>query len=363
MTPEQKAKSKSIANPKLKLKPLNDQVIVITGASSGIGLATARLAASRGAKVVLSSRNLQALLEICTELTGRGGKVLAVEADVSLAEDMKRLAERSLAEFGRIDTWVNNAGLSIYGKLTEIPLEEKRRLFDVNFWGVVNGCRAAVPILRESGGALINIGSILSERAVPIQGIYSASKHAVKAYTDALRMELEAEGAPVSVTLVKPAAIDTPFPAHAVSHLSSPPQHAAPVYAPEIVAEAILECAVSGQRDIFVGGSAKWLSLLETFLPRIADMLMEKNMMEDGQSSSILPVTRQKPALFHAPHREGAVHGDYNGRVKTTSAYTTIALHPGTAALIAAGLGMATAVGIGLWQSKKSLSTEQRILH
>ena len=329
------------------LKKIKDQVIVITGASSGIGLATARMAAEKGAKVMLSSRNKAELENICQELNGRGGDVALFMADVSDEVAMQRLAAETVRRYGRIDTWVNNAGVSIYGKLTETPTIEKRRLFDVNFWGVVNGCRAAIPELTKNGGALINIGSILSERVIPLQGVYCATKHAVKAYTDALRMELEAEGAPISVTLVKPGAIDTPYPEHAVNHLENPPTHTPPVYAPELVAAAILECAHSPRRDIYVGGAAKLYSLMETFMPRLTDYIMEHTMMEKAQSSASLPADRQNEALFRQQGREGKVHGDYTGHVMKSSAYTRTALHPGAAALIATGLGVAAAAAMG----------------
>jgi NADP-dependent 3-hydroxy acid dehydrogenase YdfG len=177
-------------------KPLQDQVIVITGASSGIGLATARMAARRGARVVMAARNEQDLKEAAEEIRANGGNALAVATDVSDEAAVSRLGEAALLEFGTVDTWVNNAGLSIYGKLVEVPLADKRKLFDINFWGVVHGCRTAIRLMKHRGGVLINIGSEVSDVAIPLQGIYSASKHAVKGYTDALRMELEHDRIP-----------------------------------------------------------------------------------------------------------------------------------------------------------------------
>ena len=197
---------------KRSLKPIKDQVIVITGASSGIGLATARMAARRGARVVLAARNHDDLGDVTYEIINKdGGKAIAVVADVADPEAVDRIGETALLEFGTIDTWVNNAGLSIYGKLADIPLADKRRLFDINFWGVVHGCRTAIRLMKDRGGVLINIGSEVSDLAIPLQGIYSASKHAVKGYTDALRMELEHDRIPIAVTLVKPSAVNTPL--------------------------------------------------------------------------------------------------------------------------------------------------------
>src|SRR3954466_1499031 len=149
----------------------------------------------------------------------------------------------AIQAFGRIDTWVNNAGVGIWGRIEELSEADMRQLFETNFWGQVYGSLVALSQLRQHGGALINIGSVTSDRSIPLQGIYSASKHAIKGFTDALRMELEEEGAPVSVTLIKPSAIDTPYFQHAKNYMSVQPKPPAPVYAPEVVANAILRAA------------------------------------------------------------------------------------------------------------------------
>jgi len=188
----------------VKLKQLADQVMVITGASSGIGLVTARMAAERGAKLVLAARSEVALRQLTEEIERSGGQAVFVVADVGEREQVRAIAQAADAAFGGFDTWVNNAGISIYGTLEVVPIDEMRRLFETNLWGVVYGSLEAAAHLKERGGALINVGSALSDRAVPLQGIYAASKHAVKGFTDALRMELEKAGAPVSVTLIKP---------------------------------------------------------------------------------------------------------------------------------------------------------------
>jgi short-subunit dehydrogenase len=320
-------------------KKVKNQVIVITGASSGIGLATARLAAKKGAKVVLSSRNEEDLRRVCNEIRKKGGEAIYVVADVSDPAAVKRIADEAVREFGGFDTWVNNAAVAAYGKLEDLHLNQKRHLFDVNFWGVVHGCRAALPVLRERGGSIINIGSVVSNRALPVQGIYSASKHAVKAYTDALRMELEADGVPVSVTLIKPAAINTPYSIHALNLQPEHAQHVPPVYAAEVVARAILRSAERPIRDVFVGGSAKVFSWMETFMPRVTDKIMERTMVTGQQSNQPNPdpgfVGFDRP-----PVREGDVAGDYPGMVRKRSYYTFAAQRPGVALSL---LGMAVA--------------------
>src|SRR5919109_776658 len=227
----------------LKLKPINEQVVVITGASSGIGLVTAKNAAHRGASVVLAARNENDLRAAVEQIRSEGGRAVWHVADVADHHQVEGIGAAALHEFGRIDTWVNNAAVAMYGRITEVSLNDMRRQFDVNYWGQVHGCLTAVPYLRKQGGALINIASALADRAIPLQGNYCAAKHALKAFTDALRMELEEAGAPISVTLVKPGSIDTPFFEKAKTVFDVEPQPVPPVFAPEIVADVILHCA------------------------------------------------------------------------------------------------------------------------
>ena len=304
---------------KFRPKKLSEQTIVITGASSGIGLATAQLAAQRGAAVVLSSRNEAELQRVVQAINDAGGRATYAVADVANPEELDAVASEAVRTFGGIDTWVNNAGISIYGKLTEVPMADKRRLFDVNFWGVVNGCRTAVQHMRGRGGTIINIGSIVSDQAVPLQGIYSASKHAVQGYTNALRMELEHDKLPISVTLVKPAAIDTPFLEHARNYMEAAPDFPPPVYAPEVVANAILKCAERFTRDITVGGGGRAMALMGMVAPRSTDLYMERAMFSLQQDGS--GRTRTLDSL-EQPTIDGQVHGPYDGHVMRSSAYT-----------------------------------------
>jgi NADP-dependent 3-hydroxy acid dehydrogenase YdfG len=158
----------------LKLKNLEQQVIVITGATSGIGLTTARMAAKRGAKLVLAARNEEALQKLTDEINSSGGEAFYVVADVGDEADVKTIAAEAVNKYDNFDTWVNNAGVSIYGKLEDVPMEDFRQLFETNFWGVVYGSLTATPHLKLTGGAIINVGSTLSDRAIPLQGMYCA---------------------------------------------------------------------------------------------------------------------------------------------------------------------------------------------
>lgn len=329
----------------VRLERLEDQVLVITGGSSGIGLTTARLAVARGARVVLVARSEEALRQAAGELREAGGSVMYRVADVADAAALEAVAEATVREFGRFDTWVNNAGVGLYGRLEEIPLEDQRRLFDTDFWGAVNGCRAALPQLRRRGGALINVGSIASDVALPLQGIYVAAKHALKGYTDALRQELEEEGAPVSVTLVKPTSIATPFFEHARNYLDVEPNAPAPVYAPEAVARAILHCAEHPRRTVMVGGGARAFGTLATVAPRLADKVIERTMV-DAQRTRRQRHSDHRDNLFGPTPGDARERGRVDRRVYPWSLYTGAVLHPARAALVAAGLGLAVAAGM-----------------
>lgn len=322
----------------IRLKPIKDQVIVITGASSGIGLATAREAARRGARVVLASRDEADIKQAADQIAAEGGQATPVVVDVGDQASVEALAEQAIVAFDRIDTWVNNAGVSIYGRIEEVPLDAAERLFETNYWGVVHGSLAALPHLKLHGGALINVGSELSETALPLQGHYAASKAAVKGFTDTLRMELHQEGAPISVTLIQPAAIDTPYPEHAMNYLGVEPKHAPPVYAPEIVADAILACAETPHRNLRVGGAAKMFTMIEKVAPALGDRFKERTVF-DGQKTDEAP--RDDDTLFAPRPGDGRVRGNYPGRVMKRSFYTSAALNP-----VKTLLGAAAIVGI-----------------
>jgi len=262
---------------KPKLKPLAEQVIVITGASSGIGLATAKLAAKRGAKVVLAARSEDATGAIVEELNRDGGAAVFVACDVSKREQVEELARAATEHFGRIDTWVNNAGVSIYGRLDEVSEADSRRLFDTNFWGVYYGSLTALRYLKENGGAIINLGSEVSEAIIPLQGMYSASKHAVKGFTDALRVEIQTvDKSPVSITLIQPTATDTPFPQHARNYMDQEPKLPTPLDQPEDVAEAILNAAVKPTRSKKVGALSKVNTITAKLMPKAGDKVAAK---------------------------------------------------------------------------------------
>ena len=321
---------------RFSFKPLHEQTIVLTGASSGIGLATARAAAAQGARLVLAARNEDALRDLVNQIIAGGGQALEVTADVGRREDVQRIADAAIERFGGFDTWVNNAGLSIYGRLEEITDEDHRKLFETNFWGVVHGSLVAVAHLKQQGGALINLGSVLSDTAIPLQGMYCASKHAVKGFTDALRMELASESAPVSVTLIKPTGIDTPYPQHARNYMEHEPKLPPPVYPPQEVARAILYAATHAKREIYVGGGSKAMSVMGRLAPGAMERVSSRLM--PGQQQRNEPPRDPQGALFE-PGTGGRVRGDHPGHVMRRSLYTRSSMHPVLSGVIFAAAG------------------------
>ena len=298
------------------LKPIDQQVIVITGASSGIGLATALAAAERGASVVLAARSAEVLSSIVDDLGDLGVHAISVAADVGDRAQVERIAEAAIERFGRIDTWINNAGISVYGRLDEVSDEDSRRLFDTNFWGVVYGSLVALPYLKRQGGALINVGSEVSDAALPLQGMYSASKHAVKGFTDSLRIELAADEAPVSVTLIQPTAVDTPYPEHAGNYLSQEPKLPTPMLEPGKVAGAILDAAVHPVRDVKVGAMSVMNTAMAKIAPRIADRMAKKQMGRQQRNEA--PHGLQ--GSLYTPSEDGRIHGRGNENAADTKA-------------------------------------------
>ena len=327
-------------------KPLADQVIVITGASSGIGLVTGRMAAERGAKVVLVARDETALRDSVREIVAAGGTADAYAADVGDADAVRAAAAHANQRFGRIDTWVNDAGTSIYGKLVALPDDEHRQLFRTNYFGTVHGCLAAIPYLTESRGTLITVGSIAADMPTPIMAAYAATKHAVKAYVDGLRMELASDGVPIQVTLVKPSGIDTPIAQHAANHEPGEAQIPPPVYAPELVADAILFCATHAKRDITVGGAGRAQALFAAHFPKLFDRIapLAATMFVDPKKE------QPAPSNLFTSADTGRAHSGEHPAARKTSLYTAAAKHSGMTTAVAAVA--AAAIGAFLYGRK-----------
>ena len=333
----------------VSLKPLDQQTLVITGASSGIGLATALEAARRGANLVLVARSPESLDEAAERCRALGADVETVAADVADRAVLDLVADTAAERFGGFDTWVNNAGVSIYGEVKDVPEESARQLFETNYWGTVHGSLVAAERFRErsggTGGAVINVGSVLSDRAIPLQGHYCASKHAVKGFTDAFRMELEKEGVPVSVTLIKPSAINTPYPEHAANYMDKEAALPTPAYAPETVARAILSAAERPVRDVTVGAKDGAIAVLGGIAPRLTDKLMEASFFDQQKGDA--PYTGDPSGTLQEPRAgSGRVHGNADGHVFQSSPWAQLQARPLATAGVALGAALALTLGL-----------------
>lgn len=325
-------------------RPLAEQVIVLTGATSGIGLVTARMLARRGARLVLAARKEESLNKLADELNQSGGEVIICPTDVGDQQQVRRPGEKAIEHFGRIDTWINDAAVSIYGEVTEIDVAEHRRLFETNYWGYLYGCLEAVRHMRDQGGHIISVASVLADRAIPMQGPYCASKHAVKAIHDSLRMELKKAGVPIEVSVIKPSAIDTPYKDHAHNYMPTAPKNPPPVYAPDTVARAIVSCVEHPRREVTVGFGGLMVSLMGMAMPGLTDWVMNHT-MHKLQRTDDPPRPREEHSLYEPHGKTLEERGHYPHYVMKTSAFTQARLHPvATAAAVIGTVAVGAAI-------------------
>ena len=304
------------------------KAVVITGASSGIGRLAALSFAREGARVVVGARNERGLRSLEAEAHGLAGSILAVPTDVADETQVRRLADAAVEAHGRIDVWVNNAGVMVYATVRDTDADELRRVLEVNVLGVHHGIRAALPIMdRQGGGTIVNVGSVESIRALPLQGAYAASKHAVKALTESLRLELAHERSPVRVVLLEPTYINTPLFDHARSKIGSRPQPIPPLYEPEVVVGTLLRVVERPVDEVVVGATGKALTLLERLSPRLADAALKVGGIAFRAQRSDEP---PGPDNLFAPLDEtGSVRGRWASWSFGRSRYTEVlGLHP-----------------------------------
>ncbi|MDQ4127051.1 MAG: SDR family oxidoreductase, partial [Actinomycetota bacterium] len=256
----------------MQLKPIEEQVVVLMGASSGIGRESALRFASRGAKVVVSARGEQGLNSLVEKIRGEGGEAIAVPADTSEFEQVKAVADRAVEAYGRLDTWVHLAAVGLFATFEQTTPEEFGRVMDVNLMGQVYGAMAALPYLKREGrGALIHISSVEAKRAFPFHSAYAASKHGIDGFLESLRVELKHERSPISVTQIMPGTINTPFFDKGRTKLGVKPVGIPPIYEPGTVADIILYAAENPARDLVSGGAAQALILNQRLSPRMLD--------------------------------------------------------------------------------------------
>jgi short-subunit dehydrogenase len=320
------------------VRPLNEQVIVITGASSGIGRETALRAAKKGATVVLVARNQVALNQVELEILNEGGKAQAMVADVTIPAEMEQVVREAVARFGHIDTWVNNASISMYATFDNTSIEEFEQILRINVLGVVNGTKAVLPVMKtQRQGTIINIGSVLSQRGVPLQSAYVAAKHAIKGFTETLRLELMHDKSGINVTLIMPASINTPFFNHARSKMGVKPQPVPPVYTPGLVADAILIAAQHPRRDIIVGSFAQMLVFMEKFMPAFLDGFMIQNSRMYKQQQTDQP-DDGLDNMFAPIAEPGRVQGDFGHLTLPIDPPTRLEMRPNLKSALLAGL-------------------------
>ncbi len=296
----------------MQLKPINQQVVAVVGASSGIGRETSLQFAKRGAKVVVSARSEPGLLSLVDEIQRNGGEAIAVVADVSDFEQVKAIADKTVAQYGRLDTWVHAAATGVLATFDQITPEEFKRVIDVNLLGQAYGAMAALPHLKREGrGALIHISSMEGRRALPLQSPYSSAKHGVEGFLESLRVELQHEGIPISVTSVKPAVINTPFYNNVRTKLGVKPTGIPPYYQPSLVADAILYASEHPTRDFIVGDVGKVLDVLQRISPELVDYLLLLVGFPGQRTTE--PKSESAPDNLYAPIPEhDRVEGDFS---------------------------------------------------
>lgn len=281
------------------------KVVVITGGSSGIGHATAKRFASRGDSVVIAARNDAALRTVAEEIDA-----LPIRADVSRWDDVKRVADETIATFGRIDVWINNASVGEWATIETAAIEDMQRIIEVDLLGTMWGVKAVLPHFRQrNAGVIINVASALADRAIPLLSTYCAAKAGVKALTDSLRMELIAAGSAVRVMTILPSSINTPFYTWGRSRLGVRPHPVSIIYPPDKVARAIVRAADHPRREVYVGIMGKLLSIGERVSPVAMDWYMLRGGNLFRQQLTSTP-DRGESNLFESPG-EVAIEGDF----------------------------------------------------
>ena len=341
---------------RINLKPLDEQVVVVFGASSGIGRQTALDFAEKGARIVVAARSESGLTSLVEEITKKGGKAYPMTADAANFDEVKAVAYAASERFGGIDTWTHVAGTMVLAPFEQTTPEEFKRVIEVNLLGQVYGAMAALPYLRERGqGALIHVSSVEAYRALPLQSAYGASKHGVSGFLESLRVELENEGVPISVTEIMPAVINTPIwdkGRNKLGYKSHPP--VPPIYHPKIVSETILYAAENPIRRLVAGGGALGVGWLERISPFLTDKVTEAvgfNQTTDEPLSPDAP-----DGLFDPVPEYDTIEGRFSEKQIMSDPYVWAKTNPGKMNLILAGglIGGLLAYGLFRRNSKEA---------
>ena len=323
----------------MKLKPIDQQVVAIVGASSGIGRETALHFAQRGAKLMVSARSESGLMSLVDEISRLGGEAISIPCDVAIFEQVENVANKTVEHYGRLDTWVHAAGTSIVAPFEQVTPEEFRRVMDVNLMGQVYGAMVALPHLkRERQGAIIHISSLEAKRSLPLQSAYSASKQTIVGFLDSLRVELQHEGVSISVTNVMPSVINTPFYNKARTKLDIKSTGVPPYYQPSLVAKAILHVAEHPTCDIIVGDVGRVLDLVQKLSPHLSDAILNLVAVK-GQRTKTLKAESDPNNLFEPIEGYNTTTGDFSDKT-IPSFLDWLDFHPKIKWSSVAGLGM-----------------------
>jgi NAD(P)-dependent dehydrogenase (short-subunit alcohol dehydrogenase family) len=321
----------------MKLKPIQDQVVVIIGASSGIGRQTALDFAERGARVIAAARDDAGLQSLAQQSNSGGPEIITVVADTAEIEQVRAVADRAIEVHGRIDTWVQCAAVSLYATFEQTTPEEWRRIIDVNLNGQAYGAMVAIPHLRRAGGgALIHISSVEARRALPYQSAYAASKHGISGMLEALRLELEKEEVPISVTEIMPASINTPFFDKARTKLGVKPMGMPPIYQPKLVADAILHAAEHPIREFVVGGAGQFMKWTQEFVPSLANKILLTVGFEQQKTEQVKSVSAPNN-LFGPMDGYDRVEGSFGSEAHASTPFNWIQKHPIASKLVFMG--------------------------
>jgi NAD(P)-dependent dehydrogenase (short-subunit alcohol dehydrogenase family) len=335
----------------MRIRPLNEQVVVVFGASSGIGRETAHRFAKKGAKVVAAARTGEALDSLAEEIRQAGGECHTVVADAADFDQVKAVAEAAYERYGRLDTWAHVAAVAVYAKVMDITPSEFEQVIRVTLLGPVHGAKAAIPYMLRNdggyGGAFICVTSVEAVRALPYHSSYAAAKHGVHGFLTTLRMEMEHDGLPIRVTEIQPASIDTPFFDKAKTKIGVRPQGAPPVYAPQLVADTIVAAAEQNRRELIVGGAGQGLAIGQRLSPRIMDALM-KIVAFEGQKTSIPKGPDDENNLYGPVQGLEQVEGSITGNAFATASrrvtdVTTAASQPLRSNPVVTGVLLGTA--------------------
>ena len=303
-----------------------DRVVVVTGASAGVGRAVARAFGDQGAKVALVARTREALEDAKAEIERAGGEAMVLPLDVADWSAVEKAADEVVARWGRIDVWVNDAMVSVFSPVKETTPEEYRRVTEVDYLGYVYGTKAALRhMLPRDAGHVIQIGSALVYRSIPLQSAYCASKAAIRGFTDSLRCELHHDGSRVRLSIVQLPAVNTPQFDVVRSRLPNHPQPVPPIFQPEVIARAVLWVADHPARELWVGWSCVKAILGQRLAPGLLDRYLGRIGYAAQQTDQAAAPGRRDDVDAPLPGDRGA-HGDFDARARRSVSYTHLTL-------------------------------------